>query len=351
MANRLSYNEFRTKLKGGGYSNAEQGKLWQEYKEGSFTIRDTKSHFASRGDLNKTRRTKSPRRTRSPRRIRSPRRTRSPCRTVSPRRVTSPRRTKSPRKKVRFTMFTTEERKKIKGDYDDIIADARGGKKCIDQTRKKIIKGAKGMYIYPDIYTDLKFFSNDEMCNQITESHREKKEPIIHEDSITAWGNQAAEEYGLEVRDILAMKPGQKTKVILLDRNVGDYMNDNTGKSTGKLFDPKKEGFSYAVYTHHKGLSGRLEFVNIEVVHEDFTWQVNLEAIKDKLEGKSMCKSMFWGCIPESMTYKELPLGLKVGWRGPAIKLKDADKLPSKYRHYDTWWDDYLPNRIHDYGR
>lgn len=49
------------------------------------------------------------------------------------------------------------------------------------------------------------------------------------------------------------------------------------------------------------------------------------------------------------MKIKDLNPKIKVGWRGPAIKLSDAKKyLPNHVVHYDTWWDDYLPYRQHD---
>ena len=58
---------------------------------------------------------------------------------------------------------------------------------------------------------------------------------------------------------------------------------------------------------------------------------------------------MFWGGIPKGTQRKKLDPRIKVGWRGPAIKMSDLNKMPKKYRHYDTWWDDYLPNRKHNY--
>jgi len=312
MSSNLNYNQFRSHLKGKGYTLSQQTKLWRDYKNKSPRISAKKFPKSLR---------KSP--------IRSPRK--SPIR--------SPRRHKN----NKFVMFTEKERKNIKTNYNDIISSRL---RCTSNTRSKIISAARGMYIYPD----LSGRSKEEMCDQIKKSKKEKKEPIVNEDSITAWGNQAVEKYGLEVKDIISMKPGQKMKVILLDRNVGDYMHDNSGKSTGKLFDPKKNGFTYAIYTHRKGLSGIMDFYQIGVLEDDFTWEVNIKAIPDLIEAVSG-KLPFWGPLPKNLSYKELPPKLKVGWRGPAIRFEDASKMPNKFRHYDTWWDDYLPSRIHNYGK
>ena len=311
---KISWGGFRSELKGNRFSMMEMGVLWRSFKLRKINRKDfnNKKKLLSivSKDLPKVKRRRSYQR-------------KSPDGNV--------------KRRKSFVMFTPQERKNITSDYNKLV---NSNKKCTDHTRTEIVKAARGMYVYPD--QSNKRFSNEHMCSTIEEAKKEKQRPIVHEDSITAWGNQAAEEYGLEIKDIARMKPGQKMKVILLDRNVGDYMHDNSGKSIGKTFDPKEKGFSYGVYTHKSGITGILHHIDVGVVDKDFTWEVNLQAVNG---------GIFWGPLSEGVSWKKLDPSIKVGWRGPAIDLKNANKLPKRFRHYDTWWDDYLPFRTHNFSK
>lgn len=108
----------------------------------------------------------------------------------------------------------------------------------------------------------------------------------------------------------------------------------------GKKFNPRKEGFSYATYTHNKGLKGILNITDVGVIHDPFQWQINLYGIGE---------NVFWGPIPKDYPIDKIDARVKVGWRGPAIRMEDAEKLPSYFVHYGTWWDDYLPFRTHNF--
>ena len=229
-----------------------------------------------------------------------------------------------------FTMFDTHERDDIMNNYLEI---ADGSEPCTDYPLEKVVAGSKGMYIYPRAVLEEK--GKGRLCEEIEKSHSEGVSPIVHEDSLTAWGNQAAEKYGLTVRDIVGMSPGEEMEVLLLDRNVGDYMD---GTHAGTQYDPRDRGLTYATYTHSKGLCGKLDMHEIGVVHSDFQWEINL---------KSIGYESFWGPIPKDMTVNDLDPEVKVGWRGPAIRLTDAQRLPKHVTHYDTWWDDYMPFRRH----
>lgn len=225
----------------------------------------------------------------------------------------------------KFTMFTKEERYNIMKQYNEIL---KSDKLCTSQDIDKIIEAAKGMYIYKDVK------SKNELCESIKKSKKSRKYPIVHEDSLTSWVNRAAEKYGLEIGDILKMQPGEKMQVIFMDRNIGDYIH---GIKIGAKYDPRKKGLTYGNYTHKKGLSGRLEFYEIGVIYEDWTWEINEAAIG----------GTFWNVLKND--YKKLDKRIKVGWRGPSIKKSDAKHLPKLVRHYNTWWDDYGPFRTHNF--
>jgi hypothetical protein len=121
-----------------------------------------------------------------------------------------------------------------------------------------------------------------------------------------------------------------------MDRNVGDYMN---GAKAGTKYDPTKKGLSYATYIHGEDLSGILIFKGMDVVHPCFTWEIN----------ETPYGGTFWN-VTNCSSISKLNPRTKVGWRGPAITLENAQKhLPKTVTHYDTWWDDYMVWRYMDF--
>ncbi|VBB18431.1 hypothetical protein YASMINEVIRUS_894, partial [Yasminevirus sp. GU-2018] len=190
-----------------------------------------------------------------------------------------------------------------------------------------------------------------ELCDLVVDAVTEQKSPLCHDDSITSWGNYATQKYGLTVGDIKSMKFGEKMDVIIFDRNVGDYTH---GKEIGTKYDPKKEGCTYATYIHGEGLTGILNMYDVGVVHAPFTWELNLRALDRK--------APFWGPIDgcgkgvknsdHRVDINNLDPEVKVGWRGPAIRMTDAkNNLPDYVVHYGTWWDDYMPFKSHNVSK
>jgi len=156
------------------------------------------------------------------------------------------------------------------------------------------------------------------------------------------------------------MKFGDRMDVIIMDRNVGDYMH---GIKKGTKYDPKKRGMTFATYIHGEHLNGILKMHDAGVVHENFQWQINSKALGGPFwcpinctrpkpckikPGQRSCR-----IIKEQADYqmiKKLDPRTKVGWRGPAIRLEDAKKfMPKNVVHYSTWWDDYMPFRTHNF--
>lgn len=163
---------------------------------------------------------------------------------------------------------------------------------------------------------------------------------------MTAWANRGAELLGLTAGDIRAMDKGQRLEVILLDRNLGEYVR---GAVVGSTYDPTIKGCTYAIYTHGSGLTGKLKFLNSGYTDKDFTWEIN---------GPAIGSDLFWrpinGCsscgTPDVCGPDDISDGVFVGWRGPCIRKADALMyLPRVVRHYDTWYDDYVPYRYHNY--
>ena len=104
---------------------------------------------------------------------------------------------------------------------------------------------------------------------------------------------------------------------------------------------------TYGTYTHKDGLTGKLNFEEIGVIHNPFVWEINAKAL-----GKN---NYFWCpiCSANGVTknnyLEKLDKNIYVGWRGPAIKSSNTKYLPKRVTHYDTWWDDYAPLRYNNY--
>mgnify|MGYP000998771024 CR=1 FL=1 len=243
-------------------------------------------------------------------------------------------------------MFSKTQKTKILKTFNE------NKNKTISQiTKKKLQDVAIGIYLNPQL---IKKKSKIQLYNSLMEIVEENDTPIVHDDSMTTWGNLASEKYGLEIQDILKLKKNTVLNVIFFDRNVGDYMH---GTKKGTKYDPRKKGLSYGKYTHYGGLVGKLEFVDIGVVHDPFIWEINLAAMNKKL---------FWGPIPipdickNQLTTNELikkykkkwekmNQKIKVGWRGPSISVQSSKKMFKKVTHYDNWYNDYMPFRKHNF--
>lgn len=172
--------------------------------------------------------------------------------------------------------------------------------------------------------------------------------PIIHNDSMTTWCNVGAENYCLTIEDILKLHKGDTLDLILIDSNVGDYTHDF---KIGISYNPRKEGLSYGTYTHIDGITGTMVFTDVSDEPLPFTWQLNVASIS----------GYYWGGVGLNTNctcgsddplakyeYTDFDPKTKVGWRGPAITVKDSYNLPEKVTHYGNWWNDYKPIRNRD---
>ena len=83
--------------------------------------------------------------------------------------------------------------------------------------------------------------------------------------------NDIVETKALKASDIRSLKKGQKIKVILFDRNIGDY---NHGKNRGEKVSTKKYLIEnhLAIYEHDHELTGTLYKPNINETFEQWTW-------------------------------------------------------------------------------
>lgn len=272
-------------------------------------------------------------------------------------------------------MFSAKDKKEIIEAYYNITNEHRVLEDC---PRSMLRKAALGMYINPDVVKKKK---DKELYSDIMSCYDEGRFPIVKDDSLTAWINLASEQYGLEIRDIIELEEGDKLDLLLFDRNIGDYM-DGTKRKKG--YKPTKKGLSYGIYTHKKGLMGKMYFPDLDITHDPFIWQINTKALSKPNDPKPL---PFWSPISEYNPCRDkccvltknknhpmeselvemyppivdkennmLTIGdakynleIKVGWRGPCMKREDAKNLPEYVYHYDNWWDDYIPYRYSNF--
>jgi hypothetical protein len=240
-----------------------------------------------------------------------------------------------------YKLFTERERKKIH-EAIERVAD----QSFREATTSDIMLATSGMYFN---YTKpLAKFKLKNHYDYLLEALDKGIDPIIHEDSMTAWINQAVDSsYSLNIGNITKMKFGEQHKILFFDRNIGDYTYDFPH---GKKFDPRKMGLEKGTYIHGSDLSGLLSHDNAGVIISKFDWEVNKAAMGST--------KWFWGPLDtctkgktntKLIDIKKLNSKIKVGWRGPSIKLSDTDFLPRHVKHYDTWFDDGGEFRYTDY--
>jgi len=228
-------------------------------------------------------------------------------------------------------MFSNGEKSDIMRSYDHIT---KSNKAFCEFSREEIIKASRGMYIYPNLDNH----ETKELYDSIMKSYTKGNYPIVNDDSLTTWGNLAVEEVGLEIRDILAMSPGNKIELLNMDRNVGDYLHGLISKGT--RYNPREKGLVNITYTHKHDLVGDFYYPKDRFVHKDMKWEININ---------SLGSDLFWDRIPSGTDIYQLDPKIKVGSRGPVVRKLDVAHFPETVCHYETWWDDYMPFKYHDF--
>lgn len=245
----------------------------------------------------------------------------------------------------KWMMYSDKQRKSIIKTFNEIAESDKSYKKY---PLKKLQFALSGM---DNKLEEFHKRSKQYLYDEIKKTYEDGDDPIIHEDSLTAWCNQATEKYGLTVGDIKKMKFSETMELIMFDRNMGEHVNEDLMKNN--RYDPTKTGCVYTTYIHGSSecFTGLLKFHDIDVVHSPFNWEINLAAVKSPcghdwffgpLTGCDFCKN-------ERIDPKNLDDRILLGWRGPCIRKSDAKNLPKYVVHYNNWWNDCVPLRYHDY--
>jgi hypothetical protein len=138
---------------------------------------------------------------------------------------------------------------------------------------------------------------------------------------------QKVRDHWLTIADVKQLKPGSKLKVVILDRNIYDYLD---GFPTNKMLPPTTLHQSTGTYTHGHGMQGTLlpdhgpfEF---HVEYEKGRWYPlrngYLPAKDDQLGHALLGKKTHWTKMPPTTA---------VGFRGPMVRVSDLKSLPDFY--------------------
>lgn len=164
----------------------------------------------------------------------------------------------------------------------------------------------------------------------------EKPKPTIEGGlEISEWEEYTRDKC-LTIKDVENLRPGQKLKVVTLDRNVYDIAFDCN--EPGKLHDAKhfyRE--SVATYYHESDLKGKIKMEDVGKMEFEF----DIEWAKDEWYPLTNGKlpendPQGFSKFPDNMLldWKDYPKDTRIGWRGPMILLDKMDSLPKVY-YYD----------------
>ena len=145
------------------------------------------------------------------------------------------------------------------------------------------------------------------------------------------WIKKTTKKHQLTIRDVLKMKKGQKTKFLVLDRNISDStydLPDNKVMAPSTFFKT-----CWAVYTHDHDMHGTIKY-EFQSKNED-PWPFNFEInYKDEswypLDDTGTLSRGIGRVFGIKKSYKKFDKKTRVGYRGPMIswsKLKDLPKI------------------------
>lgn len=145
--------------------------------------------------------------------------------------------------------------------------------------------------------------------------------------------------FQLRVKDLKRMQPGDRLRVVFLDRNWDDITWRPDVNRAGKPTRPERFFRTHwADYTHQHGAQGTVVW-SWDPEPQPFEWEVNyapgrwfplvqggyLSAVDDFGEWLLDGKPHWWEDLPDDMP---------VGFRGPAIRWADLKRMPK------LWWED-----------
>jgi len=152
-------------------------------------------------------------------------------------------------------------------------------------------------------------------------------DPIIFKDKLTLnkWINEVIPSW-ITIEKVLKMKPNKKVKILLLDRNVMDTVENTKRKNElikGNEYKPNyyfKDSFAFLKRKNDSDLKMEILY-SFENDYRDFEFEIEYTSGKwFPLENGIN--------IEENKEWKDYPIYTHIGWRGPMILWKDLKNLP-----------------------
>lgn len=146
------------------------------------------------------------------------------------------------------------------------------------------------------------------------------------------WVKQA-EKKAITKATIEKMKPGDKIELLPLDRNLYDIIEEDN--KPNQLYKPtyffRKNKVVFKKIEGSKGMikwgwNKKFEPFELQVEWEKFNWYPLIDEV---LPAKNIQTEQ--RLLGKNMSWNQLPLKIKVGWRGPMIKWSDVKKMPSLF--------------------
>jgi hypothetical protein len=133
-------------------------------------------------------------------------------------------------------------------------------------------------------------------------------------------------DHWLTIADVKRLKPGSKLKVVLLDRNLFDYMDEFP--SNKMLPNTTLIKNTSDTYVHGRDMQGTLH-------NEPFEFHVEYEKGRwyPLQDGYLPAKDEQWGhkLLGKKTSWKNMPPTTAVGFRGPMVRVADLKRLPDFY--------------------
>lgn len=154
---------------------------------------------------------------------------------------------------------------------------------------------------------------------------------------VSKWIKDASRKAHLTIAQVLKMKKGQKTKFLMLDRNVYDNLD---GQATNKAMVASKffQG-CWAIYTHDHGMEGTMKFAwqskdeaglpfMFEINYRDESWYpLDVDGALPAKDPQGVGK-----LLGKRMPYTKFPKSTRVGYRGPMVPWSKLKALPKVYK-------------------
>lgn len=154
---------------------------------------------------------------------------------------------------------------------------------------------------------------------------------------VEEWIKKTTRKHHLTIQQVQRMKKGEKMKVLVLDRNVGDTID---GQPLTKVMAPTTFfNMCWAVYTHDHDMTGTIKYAFQSKSDKPFpfTFDLNYKSENwyplDK-DGNLPAKDPqgFAKLFQKKISYKIFPKKTRVGWRGPMIPWSKLSSLPKVFR-------------------